>query len=134
MSRKASKTLKLRSKLCANTRLVQEKLGAVGFCLGGQLAYLTAARTDIDAAIGYYGVNIENLLSEADNISKPLMLHIAEKDQFVPKQAQEKIIKALKPHDKIILHLYPETRSCVRAPRRRALSRARCATGQSKKP
>ena len=84
------------------------KLGAVGFCLGGQLAYLTAARTDIDAAIGYYGVNIENLLSEADNISKPLMLHIAGKDQFVPKEAQEKIIAALKPHDKIILHLYPE--------------------------
>ena len=84
------------------------KLGAVGFCLGGQLAYLTAARTDIDAAIGYYGVNIENLLTEAGNISKPLMLHIAEKDQFVPQQAQEKIIKALKPHDKITLHLYPE--------------------------
>ncbi len=83
-------------------------VGAVGFCLGGQLAYLTAARTDIDAAIGYYGVNIQNLLNEAENITKPLMLHIAGKDQFVPKDAQAKIIKTLEPHRKIILHLYPE--------------------------
>ncbi len=81
---------------------------AVGFCLGGQLAYLTAARTDIDAAIGYYGVNIQNLLNEAENITKPLMLHIAGKDQFVPQAAQKEIIQALEPHAQITLHLYPD--------------------------
>ena len=53
------------------------KVGAVGFCLGGKLAFLTAARTDIDAAVSYYGVGLENLLGEAGAIRKPTMLHIA---------------------------------------------------------
>lgn len=39
------------------------KAGAVGFCLGGQLAWLTATRTDADAAVSYYGVGIEGLFS-----------------------------------------------------------------------
>src|ERR1700743_1049777 len=35
------------------------KVGAVGFCLGGTLAYLTATRTDSDATVGYYGIGID---------------------------------------------------------------------------
>src|SRR6185503_8633565 len=42
------------------------KVGALGYCLGGQLAYLTAARTNSDASVGYYGINIQNRLDEAD--------------------------------------------------------------------
>ncbi|HTX50022.1 MAG TPA: dienelactone hydrolase family protein, partial [Caulobacteraceae bacterium] len=61
------------------------QVGAVGFCLGGLLAFLTATRTDVDAAVGYYGVGIESRLAEADKLAEPLMLHIAEEDQFVPK-------------------------------------------------
>src|SRR5690606_38846105 len=48
------------------------RVGAVGFCLGGKLAYLTAARTNIDASIGYYGVALETLLDERDTITAPL--------------------------------------------------------------
>src|SRR5690606_17579785 len=59
------------------------KVGAVGYCLGGQLAYLTACHTDADASVGYYGVNIQNRLADAKNIKKPLMLHIAGKDEYV---------------------------------------------------
>ena len=84
------------------------KVGAVGYCLGGQLAYLTAARTNIDASVGYYGVNIQNLLGEAANIKKPLMLHIAGKDQFTPPEAQEKIVAGLKNNNHVTLHTYPE--------------------------
>jgi carboxymethylenebutenolidase len=54
------------------------RVGAVGFCLGGQLAWLTATRTDADAAVSYYGVGIEGLLGESANLRKPVMLHIAE--------------------------------------------------------
>lgn len=82
------------------------KVGSVGYCLGGKLAYLTATRTDIDAAVGYYGVGIENNLDEAANISKPLMLHIAEEDGFCPKEAQAKIHAALDGHDKVTIHDY----------------------------
>ncbi len=66
------------------------KVGALGYCLGGQLAYLTAARTNADASVGYYGVNIQNRLDEAGKIAHPLMLHIAEADEYVPPPAQAK--------------------------------------------
>lgn len=67
------------------------KVGAVGFCMGGLLAYLTACRTDADAISSYYGVAIDNFLSEAANIKKPTLVHIAGEDKFVSKDAQEKI-------------------------------------------
>jgi carboxymethylenebutenolidase len=82
------------------------KVGAVGFCLGGLLAFLTATRTDADASVGYYGVGIENHLAEAEKLACPLLLHIAEEDQFVPKPAQALILKALKDHPKIEIHTY----------------------------
>ena len=82
------------------------KVGCLGYCLGGKLAYLTACRSDIDASIGYYGVGIEELLADANNIQNPLLLHTAEEDEFVPKPAQEKIYSGLGGNDKITLHSY----------------------------
>jgi carboxymethylenebutenolidase len=84
------------------------KVGAVGYCLGGLLAFLTSARTDVDASVGYYGVNIEQKLDEAKSIKKPLMLHIAEKDQFVKPEAQKKIADALSGNRLVTLHSYPQ--------------------------
>lgn len=74
------------------------KVGAVGHCLGGLLAYLTAARTDIDVTVSYYGVNIASLIGEASKISKPILLHVAEKDQFVPAEAQKQMADVLGSH------------------------------------
>jgi carboxymethylenebutenolidase len=84
------------------------KVGAVGYCLGGLLAYLTAARTDSDASAGYYGVNIQTMLGEAANIQKPLMLHIAGKDEFVPPEAQKQIVDTLAAYKLISVYTYPE--------------------------
>jgi carboxymethylenebutenolidase len=84
------------------------KIGAVGYCLGGLLAYLTAARTDIDASVGYYGVNIQERLGEAATIKKPLMLHVAAKDEFTPPEAQKKLIDGLSSNPRVTLHVYPE--------------------------
>lgn len=83
------------------------KVGAVGFCLGGLLAFLTAARTDSDATVAYYAVGLEGRVAEADKLAHPLMLHIAEEDQFVPKEAQAVILQALKDHPLIEIHSYP---------------------------
>jgi carboxymethylenebutenolidase len=83
------------------------KVGAVGFCLGGQLAFLTAARTGVDASVAYYGVGLENRVGEAEKLTRPLLMHIAEEDQFVPKAAQQVILAALKDHPQIEIHTYP---------------------------
>ena len=86
---------------------VNGKVGAVGYCLGGLLAFLTASRTDSDATVAYYGVGIEKHVGEADKLARPLLLHIAEEDQFVPKEAQKVILGALKDHPQIQIHTYP---------------------------
>ena len=83
------------------------RVGAVGFCLGGLLAFLTATRTDVDASVGYYGVGIERFTAESEKLASPVLLHIAEQDQFVPKVAQELIITALKNHPQVAIHTYP---------------------------
>lgn len=67
------------------------QVGAVGYCLGGLLAYLTATRTDADATVSYYGVGIDNYLGEAGKARKPALLHIAEEDGFVSKESQAKM-------------------------------------------
>lgn len=84
------------------------KVGDVGYCLGGLLAYLTAARTTSDASVGYYGVNIQKFLGESKNIKKPLMLHIAGKDGFTPPDAQKEIVDGLKGNSHVTIHVYPE--------------------------
>jgi len=83
------------------------KVGCVGYCLGGRLAYLTATRTECDASVGYYGVGIETYLPEAERLHHPVMLHIAEEDGFVPKEAQARIFAGLKDHPCVTLHSYP---------------------------
>ncbi|MFM8821005.1 MAG: dienelactone hydrolase family protein [Phenylobacterium sp.] len=83
------------------------RVGAVGFCLGGQLAWLTATRTDIDAAVAYYGVGIEGLVGEAADLRHPGMLHIAEADGFVPPPAQAAIRAGLAGQPLVTIHTYP---------------------------
>ncbi|MCW5625831.1 MAG: dienelactone hydrolase family protein, partial [Burkholderiales bacterium] len=50
---------------------VAGKVGALGFCLGGRLAYLAAARSGVDCAVGYYGVTIDQYLDDAKKITVP---------------------------------------------------------------
>lgn len=82
-------------------------VGAAGYCLGGKLAYLLAASSDIDASVSYYGVGIEAMLGKAQDIKKPILLHIAGNDQYVPKDAQDKIIETMKDHDTAEVFHYP---------------------------
>ena len=80
------------------------KVGAVGFCLGGRLAYLTATRTKADAAVGYYGVMLTEHLNET--INAPLVLHMASEDEFCPKEQQAEIRAALEGNDKATVYVY----------------------------
>ena len=91
----------------ARTRVDGGKVGAVGYCLGGRLAYMTAARTDVNASVGYYAVGIDDLLREKHAIARPLMLHIAGSDGFVSPEVQQAMHDGLDDHPKVTLHDYP---------------------------
>jgi carboxymethylenebutenolidase len=84
------------------------RIGAVGFCLGGKLAWLLSARFKPDCAVGYYGVGIEKSVNEASGISSPLMLHIADKDQYCPPEAQKQIHEATDGNPLVTIHHYSE--------------------------
>ena len=81
-------------------------VGGIGYCLGGLLAYLMASRTNVDCSVGYYGVNIDAMLAEAKRIQSPLILHVAEEDHFVSKEAQAKIKDGLKTNASVTIHSY----------------------------
>lgn len=84
------------------------RVGTVGYCLGGKLAYLMATRSSADCNVSFYGVGIENALSEAGAITKPLLMHIAAADKFVPPEAQTKIGNALTLNSAAVtIHTYP---------------------------
>ena len=82
------------------------KVGTVGYCLGGSLAYATSFFTDSDASVGYYPVQIDDFLGQVPNIKKPLMLHIAENDGFCPAESQKKIRDALATNKLCTSHTY----------------------------
>lgn len=84
------------------------RVGTVGYCLGGKLVYLMAARTDADCNVSYYGVGLDELLEEAPGITTPTLLHIAEEDEFVSKDAQAKIKAGLHHHPCVTIHSYPD--------------------------
>jgi len=69
------------------------KVAAVGFCFAGRLAYLAAARTDIDAAAGLYSLGISKHLDEVGRIKCPLQIHYGLADTQVP-QAEVDIVSA----------------------------------------
>jgi carboxymethylenebutenolidase len=82
--------------------------GYVGFCMGGKLAYLTATRTDAACSVGYYGMGIEQLLDEADNIKGRLVLHFAEQDGYCDANARLQISQRLGGRNNVEIYTYPD--------------------------
>ena len=77
-------------------------VGVVGYCLGGTLAWLSAARLPIDAAVGYYGGQITRYLGEQPKV--PVMLHFGEQDAHIPVSDVDKIAEA---HREVQIYRYP---------------------------
>jgi carboxymethylenebutenolidase len=92
----------------AKNILNADSVGAVGYCLGGFLSYLTACRTNIDASVAYYGVNIHNHLNELQTLQKPLILHIAANDEFVPADAQDMILTCFESSNLVKCYRYQD--------------------------
>jgi carboxymethylenebutenolidase len=82
------------------------KVGLMGFCLGGLMTYLAAARAGVDAGVWYYGGRTEEFLSEASNLTDPLLMHVGSEDEYISPQAQSAIKAAVKDNPQIEIHIY----------------------------
>ncbi|PWT96513.1 MAG: carboxymethylenebutenolidase [Candidatus Melainabacteria bacterium] len=85
---------------------VNGKVGAVGFCMGGNFAYRLAAHGRVDAAVSYYGGGIDQILDQAKGITSPLIMHFGEKDSHIPQAAVEKIRKAVEGNPLVSIYVY----------------------------
>jgi carboxymethylenebutenolidase len=84
------------------------RVGTMGYCLGGRLAFMMAEQSDADVNISYYGVGLDNLLGDIGNVKKPLLVHIADKDEFFPPEGRAKVVEAVKGHSQIAAYVYPD--------------------------
>jgi carboxymethylenebutenolidase len=85
-------------------------VGVMGFFLGGLLTYLTAARTEVDAAVAFHGSRTEEFLDESADVDGPLQMHLAEEDEFIPKDVQGRISAALAGNPHVEIHSCPGCR------------------------
>jgi len=83
------------------------RVGVMGFCLGGLLTFLAAARTRVDAAVAFHGGRTEEFLGETADIDGPLQMHLAAEDEFIPKEAQREIVAALAGNPRFEVFSYP---------------------------
>ena len=86
------------------------KVAVLGYCLGGLMTLLTAVRYGVDAAVVYHGGDTEKYLSEVDGLHAPLLMHLAEEDEFISKPAQAKIKAALARRPTATVYSYPGQR------------------------
>jgi carboxymethylenebutenolidase len=83
------------------------KVGLMGYCFGGLMTYLTAARENIDAGVSYYGGRTEQFLAEAANVTVPMIFHVGEEDEYISKDAQAAIKNAMKDKPLVEVFTYP---------------------------
>ena len=83
------------------------RAGTVGFCLGGRLAVMMAIRSDADVNISYYGVMLDKLVPEFGAIRHPLLIHIAEQDEFANEAVRKAVLAGAKDNPHIATHVYP---------------------------
>ena len=83
------------------------KVAVLGYCLGGLMTFLTAVRYGADAAVIYHGGDTEKYLGEVDGFDAPLLMHLAEEDEFITKAAQAQIKAALAKKPNTTVYSYP---------------------------
>jgi carboxymethylenebutenolidase len=86
------------------------KVALLGYCLGGLMVFITAARYEVDAAVAYHGGDTEKYLSEVDGLEAPLLMHLGEEDEFISKAAQAEIKAALAKKPNATVYSYPGQR------------------------
>ena len=82
------------------------KVATMGYCLGGRLAFMMAEQSDADLNVSYYGVGLDGLLGDIGKITKPLLVHIADQDEFFPAEGRAKLVAGTKGHPQIACYNY----------------------------
>lgn len=83
------------------------RVAVLGYCLGGLLTFLAAVRHGIDAGVAYHGGDTEKYLGEIAGLKAPLLMHLAEEDEFISKAAQAEIKAALASKPYATVYSYP---------------------------
>lgn len=83
------------------------RVGVMGFCLGGLMTFLSAARLAPDAAVSYYGGSTEKHLEEAPDVAGPLLMHLGEQDEYISPDARRSIKAAFDGKPNVEIHTYP---------------------------
>src|SRR6202522_4819664 len=86
------------------------KVALQGYCLGALMAFITAARHEVDAAVAYHGGDTEKYLGEVSSLRAPLLMHLGEEDEFISKAAQAQIKAALAKKPNATVYSYPGQR------------------------
>src|SRR6202162_1788176 len=83
------------------------KVALQGYCLGALMAFITAVRYEVDAAVAYHGGDTEKYLGEVGGLNAPLLMHLAEEDEFISKPAHAAVKPALATKSRATVHSYP---------------------------
>jgi carboxymethylenebutenolidase len=83
------------------------KVGCVGFCLGGLMAFQMACNSDVDTTVAYYAGGIDTKVNEADKIRRPILLHFAENDKFIPTPVLKQVADKLATVELATVQTYP---------------------------
>jgi carboxymethylenebutenolidase len=70
--------------------------GLLGYCLGGTLAWGTAAHGDPACCVSYYGSGVPSMLGMISQVSCPTLFHFGSADPFLPMEGVEALISAVK--------------------------------------
>jgi carboxymethylenebutenolidase len=82
------------------------KVGAIGYGLGGRLAHLMATRSDVDASVAYYPMDLDVNIDEMCDVSMPLLFHFAVLDKYLPVDKRLKIMHSIARNPVITARVY----------------------------
>jgi carboxymethylenebutenolidase len=81
------------------------KVGVLGFCFGGTLAYLLAANAEVDSLVSFYGSGVPGALDQLDAIQAPTQFHFAGSDAFIPREDVARVEQAVDGRRNVEIHV-----------------------------
>jgi carboxymethylenebutenolidase len=82
------------------------KVATMGYCLGGRLAFMMAEQSDADVNISYYGVGLDGLMGDIGKVTKPLLVHIADRDEFFPEAGRKAVVEGAQANRQVVCYNY----------------------------